>query len=334
MGCDDPLLECEIQYGIESIDLLLKQYGIYPVAKALNPLDDNDFLVIVSRLSGSLQGVTREKEALALKKALDTLDVDWPNLSSSARDRVFEASKRALYSPNRSDQAKLSSVLEDSSERTVKDSNSRATSLSGLSAVEPSLSEMNREAIIWASKGNVGYITDRYSVINEEFTRRAKTIVSSSLESGRSLSDTKDLLRSSLGSEVSLGKSSNYYDLIATNISNRSRTSSLVDMFDRAGFSSFRYTAVMDKRTSSICRTLHGKTFSVKSARDRMQKLFSSKPEDIEKITPFVSDRRDGSFAVGSSTFSEKAIVSSAEKQGITVPPLHPFCRSSIIPIS
>src|SRR5581483_6879614 len=77
-------------------EILSKVYEVDVVAKALDPLDAGDFLVIVRRLSGALAGVSRAAEADALRDALETLDVDWSSLSEERRDAVIRAAKEAL----------------------------------------------------------------------------------------------------------------------------------------------------------------------------------------------------------------------------------------------
>src|SRR4029079_17227584 len=80
----------------DAADEVLRDVFRIDISKALDPLDARDFLVIVQRLPRALTGVSRDTEATALRRALATLDVDWPTLSAAARDQVIRAAHQAV----------------------------------------------------------------------------------------------------------------------------------------------------------------------------------------------------------------------------------------------
>ena len=75
--------------GIDAIDYLLREVYKIEVSKALNPLDDGDFLVISARLSEALRKAVAGEEGKALTAALNALDVKWTDLTTAGRGRVM-----------------------------------------------------------------------------------------------------------------------------------------------------------------------------------------------------------------------------------------------------
>src|SRR5512141_1255707 len=80
--------------GAEAAEDLLR--GVFRIDKALDPLDPNGFMAIVRSLTRALRGAARPAEDEALRRAIERLDVDWPNLAPQARDQVVRAAREAL----------------------------------------------------------------------------------------------------------------------------------------------------------------------------------------------------------------------------------------------
>jgi hypothetical protein len=86
-----------------------------------------------------------------------------------------------------------------------------------------------------------------------------------------------------------------------------------------AGFRLFRFTAVLDERTSEVCENMNGKTFSVASAVNVVERRATGGAEDLKEVSPWFTKGQ-----VEGKTDQE------IEAIGCLIPPLHANCRSSI----
>jgi hypothetical protein len=139
---------------------------------------------------------------------------------------------------------------------------------------------------------------------------------------------------------------------------NRARSSAQVSAFAEAGIERFRFEAILDSVTSKVCRFMHGRVFSVKRAFDRVRQVERLRnPERIRELQPFVQVgvgpdgnqilfyEKDGrrhrvaqveqaSDEDGEAgTFSNALPKETLEEAGISLPPLHGRCRSTVVAV-
>ncbi len=125
-----------------------------------------------------------------------------------------------------------------------------------------------------------------------------------------------------------------------------------------AGIQKYIIEAVLDERTTNICRYLHGKVFSVGDSLKRFEKIESmSRPQDIKHEQPWVLEVQDvesgntvmyvnkesGRVKIGQvqrSGFGNKDDVGefsgmlgnqALSDLGLSMPPYHGLCRSYLI---
>jgi SPP1 gp7 family putative phage head morphogenesis protein len=123
-----------------------------------------------------------------------------------------------------------------------------------------------------------------------------------------------------------------YYTRVAATSVNRARNWGAVFSLREAGFTEYEIRAVMDERTSAICRFMNGKVFRVRDAMDTVQRALSGPPSAIERIAPwprYDAKRRDHYLTVGGSRhyLSGKSSRWLAER-GLSLPPYHGNCRT------
>ena len=86
-----------------------------------------------------------------------------------------------------------------------------------------------------------------------------------------------------------------------------------------AGFTTVRYVAVLDDRTSEICKSLDGKEWSIYQAAEIIEAVATSPPEEVKEISPWLrAEEYEGL------TDTELA------DMGVIVPPRHANCRSTL----
>jgi SPP1 gp7 family putative phage head morphogenesis protein len=341
-----------LRLGEWAADEIAKRFGV-TIEKALNPLDPGDFVTIAVRLSAALRSVTKGTEAVALRNAIETLDVDWPNLSAAGRDKIFRAASAEIGALATTIPPLTTPVLERSALSLVS-----RTRLATVARYSFGRQIRNEAPIDQLTVENLPinqsvYIKDQYGRRADGLDAIARDTVSSGLERGLGRDDIAEELSGRLKSS-GVVRTTNYWNLIGSDFANKARTSTQLNTFQRAEIEQYMFDAIMDEATSDICRLLHGRVFSVKKAADRMRNAIGLKnPEDIKSVMPWVQTGTDAAgnqilyyddgtrrtvvahverSAVGladqvgrySKVISNKAL----EAQGLPVPPRHGHCRS------
>ncbi len=117
-------------------------------------------------------------------------------------------------------------------------------------------------------------------------------------------------------------RSRSYWNVVASAGVVRSRTFGNVESFDQAGVETYIVRAIIDGRTSQICRHLNGKVFRVDAARDLRDRFLAAKdPEDAKSIHPWPNPEK-----------ASQMDAAQLEAAGIVLPPYHGECRTQIVP--
>jgi SPP1 gp7 family putative phage head morphogenesis protein len=327
---------------------------VFRVEKALDPLDTDDFMAIVRRLSRALRGVTRSAEDAALRRALERLDVDWPNLPSTARDQVIRAARQALGSVDDQVLPQVDHIFEIEADDVVRRSRRSTVRRIGLRiGADTSRTDERIAKFVRESQGN--FVRDEYGRRRDDFSARAKDIVAAGVDRGLGRDDiVADL--STMMARDAFDQSRDYWEMVSMVFTNRARTYTQLGAFDEAGIERYRFDAVLDEVTSEVCRFMHGKVFTVGRAMDRFRDVERARdPETIKDVQPFVQvgADRDGNQvlfyerggrrravaqvdepAVGArdeiGRYSRALSSGQLEAAGVSVPPLHGRCRSTI----
>lgn len=315
----------------DAIDFFMGDILRLPVRKALNPNDKHDFVVLAHSLHQSVAGLSGAAEADALRSALDALDVDWASMSASGRDRVVQTARDALSRPGAYIAPKVVETFTAFGKRIAGDTKKDAKRRYKLD-ISADLNALDERVIeaVGDSQGN--YVRDQYGTRSEALSAKVKEAVSSGLEQGLGSRDITARIKDQLGAAAN-ARSDSYWGMISMTFANRARTYGNLSGYSAAGIEYFTFEAVMDERTSEICALMHGKRFAVTKAIDRYTKVEQAKnPEAIERLQPWPRVQ-DGTptVVIGGKT---RSLTSDAalEAAGVTVPPLHGNCRSTIVP--
>ncbi len=143
-----------------------------------------------------------------------------------------------------------------------------------------------------------------------------------------------------------------YWEVVASAFVGQGRSFAQVSSYAEAGVQRYRIEAVLDERTTHICRFLHGKTFAVADALRKFEQVERlEQPEDIKRLLPWVRERLDGERLtlhgagvpvadVARSALGRRDDVGEfrpyvAEERlgdaGLGFPPFHGLCRSSTL---
>lgn len=339
--------------GIEAAETLLAKVHGINVSKALDPLDPDDFLVIVKRLADAMKAATAGAEAAALRAALVALDVDWPTLGVAEIDRIVEAARAALLPVTGQVLPSIIEQFEIRGPEVMAAAREGAVDRFGLNiATSLSLRDQQAEQYIRTAYSNM--VTNAYGERIDALAASARDIVASGLENGLGRDDIANDLQELMGDALMRGRS--YFQVVATSFMNTARTASLLNSYADAGIESYRFEAVMDEATTDQCRFYHDQVFSVSGGVAAMNAtLRSGSLEELQNANPWIRVGRDddGQFmyferdgqqqvvariessGVGTQsagTYSGGMSSAQLSANGIPWPPLHGNCRSTIVP--
>lgn len=109
-----------------------------------------------------------------------------------------------------------------------------------------------------------------------------------------------------------------YFDIVANNASVQATNVGRMLAMADAGIEKYRVQAILDRRTSAICRSLDGKEFSVSNGMKAVEGFIGVQSlEDLENIMGFSKDDSIPKWA----------------GEGIGFPPYHHSCRTTVVPV-
>lgn len=118
-------------------------------------------------------------------------------------------------------------------------------------------------------------------------------------------------------------KSVPYWRVVANAAASRSYHYGVLKAAQFQGFTGYRFVAILDERTSEICRELNGTEYFVADAVNKFEMVAGSDdPDEVKRVFPWVNVndvRGQNSDAL--------------RDMGVMVPPLHGNCRSTLRPI-
>ena len=342
--------------GAEAAEQVLADVYRLDVAKARDPLNDRDFLSIVQRLARALAGVARGAEAKALRKALAELDVDWAALTPAARDRVVHAARAAVDGLGAQVLPRIDHVFAVEAPALVATSR-RATTRRFNLRIQASTTHTDAKIAAFVRRSEGLFIRDQYGRRQDELAQRARDTVATALEQGLGRDDIAAELARKLGPVVSRGLP--YWQVVAMSFANRGRTYAQLAAFEDAGIERFRFEAVLDQVTSSVCRFMHGREFTVERAMERFDEVErATDPAQIADLQPWMRTGVDEDghqvlfyeragqrhpvarveeSAVGISDrtgrYTHALTDDQLEAAGLTTPPLHGRCRSTLVTV-
>lgn len=281
---------------------------------------------------------------------------DWPGLTPAQRNAALREIDGLVQTLGEQVAGGQDVILDRFAEPIYSDARVSTIRRYGL-AIPPSFSRIDFEAMESTVNLNVNFIRDREGAIAEAYSVEARDIVSDGVFRGLGRKDISNNLATRFGDM----RKPSYWDFIASHYVATGRTDSALAAYSDAGVTVYKFSAVLDERTSDVCRSFDGRTFSVGDTRAMLSGARSAAEEDpnaIKEYNPFVHVKADeeGAFlqarqpggrtvqvarmdrsgvgAVGDRGEFSRAL-SSGELlgKGIGPSPLHEFCRSTIVPL-
>jgi len=121
------------------------------------------------------------------------------------------------------------------------------------------------------------------------------------------------------------GSTSEYFRMLSSTVRNRASAWGALSGIRDAGFTTYRIDAVMDARTTEVCREMHGREFRVQDGEASILAVTEAETPDAVKD------------AVGWKTPEEVRQAASREggleAAGLALPPYHANCRTVVVPV-
>jgi SPP1 gp7 family putative phage head morphogenesis protein len=328
------------------------------VRKAINPLSRGGFDFIVSRIARRLRGAAAGSEEKALREAVRELDVDWPALTPEGREAAVQAMRLAVGRAPENVLPRISEVLSVEADRVVRGARKGAKETLQL-RIAASLNETDKRIAKHVAASQANFVRNEFWRRADGASQKAREIVSRGIDHGLGRDDIAHELSSEIAAMV-VGRSEFYWEVVASAFVGRARSFALLSSFGEAGIERYVFSAVLDERTTDVCRFMDGKVFPVGAGLDLFNRVDAlENPEDIKQVQPWVRtgvdewgkrvlfvDRGGGSrttvarvveSAVGQrdevGRFSKEMSPRDLETSGLVIPPLHGLCRSSLLPV-
>ena len=271
-------------------DEILERYLRVRLRKAFNLASPRGFDVAVGKLASLLGAAAAKSDDAAVRSALRVLDVNWAETSASQRrtliGQALEAAGRRTVRVPRAVQAVLGDAATEVV-RSTRDATRRGQNL----ALAADFNALDKRIVRHLTTSQANFIRDEYGRRNDAFGERARQIVADGLEAGLGRDDiARDLERAAR--DVIAGRDGFYWEVVAGSFVGRGRSFAQLSAYAEAGIDRYIIEAVLDERTTEICRFLHGKTFSVRTGLRTFDRV-DADPDLVKELTPWVREAVD-----------------------------------------
>ncbi|HUU33451.1 MAG TPA: hypothetical protein VMW48_05270 [Vicinamibacterales bacterium] len=336
--------------------MILNAVGLMPLVKGEEDdvLDRGEFTTRLAALAILLQGALRDNEAKALAELRRILNRDWANIGGTARDEQLKRAAAIVANIPADEQAELLRRLQGGAvdmERRAR----RAAVGQGVDA-PAKLTEEEVAAAIARVAQTPEAIAGEYARRGDIFAKTAAVIIAAGVAAGLSREEIVERL-TARAERAALAPA--YLQGVSAATLNRARAGSLFTTYALAGAEVYEISAVLDEKTCTKCRWMHGKRFSMSSAQALMDRASEAGTvAELAEVNPFLREGRDangnktifyvhGGERVTVATVTQDATgqteergafdgESSAEElteAGIGPPPYHPLCRCTVLPV-
>lgn len=354
-----PVLDELLSRSVVKLDAMLARAGVSPIAK-IDPTNPREFDKLVAALRTQLQrhGVGAAKDMIDLVR--DDIFARWDQDPEAKIRRLSNGLNRAARKAFGNSWTGIRGSIEATVEETHANTKRETVQKYNL-AVGASLHSTDRAAIGRAVAAQAHFVRDFEGRIATGASARARETISRELRHGTGWRELGGILERDLRG-YSLGQSRSYFNVVSSAVVARSRSYSQLATFRSAGFTMYIVSAVLDEKTTEICRYLDGKVLEVErglSAFDSVDGL--SNPSDVKFEQPWLRERkirsgpdagkggifipqRDGSqlraAVIDKPAFGTRDQVGSYRGMNanqladasIGSPPYHGHCRSTVVP--
>ena len=190
--------------------------------------------------------------------------------------------------------------------------------------IDYSLDDADLGALNTLDEFNGWYIKDKMSKETSEIINRE---LGDLLERGGTKAEFAKTLETALEDHVAASKT--YWEILADHTLTKIQNMGHVSGYETAGVQYVKIVAVIDSKTTPICRAMNGKVFKVKEFRKQYDKIMAAaEKHDIKAYKaaqPMLGNDANKLAAANNNAFTEDDI----KRLGIKLPPYHFRCRTT-----
>jgi SPP1 gp7 family putative phage head morphogenesis protein len=280
------------------------------------------------------------------------LDVDWGKTTAAQRRRLVAESLAAAGRSTAIIPQRIQVQLGDAATAVINATRTHSREVQEL-AIGARFNAFDRRVSRHIVQAQGLFVRDEYGRRVEGFGAEARKVVAAGLERGLGRDDIAIKLATAARAAL-IDRAPFYWEVVASAFIGQGRSFAQVSSYAEAGVKRYRIEAVLDERTTHICRYLHGKTFAVADALrkfDQLERL--EDPEDIKQALPWARERLDGArliitaggraiaevtrstvwLADDPGEFRAKLADERLADLGLGFPPFHGMCRTSSLAV-
>lgn len=123
----------------------------------------------------------------------------------------------------------------------------------------------------------------------------------------------------------------NRYRLVAENAVNKARNFAQALAYEELGITRYEISAILDQKTSIVCRTLNGKVFETKTAVQYVNEVLATDPNKVVSKFPWPDPKDFPQTEDDLRNITPAEVNKLYNKMSVKLPPYHAFCRSTVI---
>jgi len=183
-------------------------------------------------------------------------------------------------------------------------------------SISPSFGVMDEKALRVLDEHNVWWVRNQF---NRNLTDKIRKLGKKVITEGMDYKQAGTLFEKEFAEQFQ-SYGTRYWRGFANHVVSRSSELGRVSGYEKAGIKRYEIRAVLDHRTTEICREMHGRVLQVKAAVDMRNQILDAKtPEDVLKVAPWM--RADQVADVENSQLPT----------GMAIPPYHFRCRTRTV---
>lgn len=352
-------MRSEAEAALDVLDWVAVLTGTAGLRKAdEDPLTDEGLDAYVDEVVRQMSRASAGAVASLKEVVAAALAADWVALTTAQREAVLERA-RARIEPTLRPVAtavarSMVADLRDVVERTTVSTKQRHS----LTLPKDMFEARDDRAIAYLQRTAQIYMRDRFGAfVGRSVIAKARAALVETMQQGLSSREASRTIARAAGLATDTA-SERYFELVADAALMRARTWSQLRAFEAAGIRRYEFVAVMDDRTSNICRAMDGQTFDVRAAIDRFERgELANDLGELRRGAPFGHERRNenGGLTIYAHRGFDRVAIAHVHRSGVghhgdhgdiemlldeaallelgfCTPPLHPRCRSALVP--
>lgn len=331
---------------------LADSLGLLPLSKQGDDdvLDRGEFTRRLGALAASLQAILLVEERQAIREIVEILDVDWPQLNARQRGRVLRRAAVVLRNIPQGQGRRLLGRAEAAALLMERRARQAARQRVGL-AVQARPRPRDVMQAVRLAAPTPDFIEEEYERRSRAFAGSAAVVVTAALARGRDRTAITESVQSR--ARVFVDRP-DYLEGVAGAVLNRSRTASLLRVYQEVGLRQYEVRSARDADVCDKCLWMDGTVIPIDQSVDLLDRVARSRrPSSIARVNPFLREGRDAEgqriiYVPGTDgarltlavversgagqadefgRFDRAATATRLTRIGIGPPPYHPRCR-------